>query len=445
MISKISPHRHLVLFLLSFLVYFFSWFLVYKVGINDTLIQSEDTLPALFLPASLALEGNFDLDEYFELLVSKYPQPDGARVPFYLEEVDEHLYSAFTVISPILAVPIYFFPLRLGLPVTFQTIGLLGHLSASLIVAASVAILYRVFRLSSVDRRLSTILSLVYAFGTCSFGLSSQGMWQHGASQLMFSLVLYFLVKGLREPKTAVWAGLFLGLATLARPTGAVVVFILSIYFFKKYGWRQFVRYSLLGLIPLGLFLAIPGASTGVLAGYGSQVGSSWTAPFPGGFLGLWFSTSKGVLTYSPVFIFSLVSIWLLVKRKTEVSEEIFYWVFACVMAHSLVVGKWYSWYGGWAFGYRMMTDMLPFLVFLLVPFLKSRCWKKWRKLFYALAVYSAGIQLMGIGFYDGVWHNLYDGGSDLDWLFSVKNCEMLYYLRRIIGKIKGIPANRIW
>lgn len=114
-------------------------------------------------------------------------------------------------------------------------------------------------------------------------------MWQHGASQLMFALALYFLVRGFEEPKKTVWAGLFLSLPTLSRPTGAVVVVIVSFYlllkvFFDGKGGRflvkqfkslYFFEYLFLGLLPLAVFLAIPEMSRGVLASYGSQVGSS--------------------------------------------------------------------------------------------------------------------------------------------------------------------------
>ena len=574
--------RPLLLFFLSVFVYFFSWFAVYKTGINDTLIQSEDTLPAFFLPSSLVLEGDFDLDEYFDLLVSKYPQPDGGRVPYYLKGIDGHFYSFFPILSPLLAVPVYFLPLRLGLPVTFETIGLLGHLSAALVVAASVAVMYLIFSEFCQDQKSKVknqkhkpkfkkflgfwfvslifdlwslifgdkalLLSLAYAFCTCSFGLSSQAMWQHGASQLMLALALYFLVRGLKKPEKVVWAGLFLSLATLSRPTGAVAVVILSVYVFlkliscrrdgaclvstvkntgaavsvKQFKLLYFFEYLFLGLLPLAVFLAVSGMSRGVLTGYIPHGSSGWTAPFPGGFLGGWFSPSKGLLTYSPVFLFSFFSVWLLVKGKflsggkdfpagnpnvkcqmsnkiqssnvkgfvfwilnlfrildlefricrrlagvgpsrhsefgsesdgkekkrlilKQVQDDAFFlWIFACVIAHSLVVGKWYSWYGGWAFGYRMMTDMLPFLAFLWIPFVQSPYWEKLKRWFYATAVWSLGIQLAGIGFYDGVWHNLYDDGSDLGWLFSIKNCEMAYYVRRIIAKLTGIPANQV-
>jgi len=446
--------RIFTIFCGALLVYFFSWFAVYETGINSTLIQSEDALPATFLPASLSREGDFDLDEYFNLLISRYPQPDGGRVPYYLREVGGHFYSAFPVLTPLLVVPVYFVPVRLGLPVNFETAGILAHLSAALIVAASVAVMYVVFRLVTGNRGLATILSLAYAFGTCSFGLSSQALWQHGTSQLMLALALYFLVRGIGNPKKAAWAGLFLSLATLARPTGIIAVFILSLYFLKKFGLRWFIYYAVLGLIPLILFLITPGALVGVLSGYGSQLGSSWTAPFPGAFLALWFSPSKGVLTYSPVFFFSFLGLWILLRRKKDLytgsirtfleSPNLFYWIFACIMAHSLVVGKWYSWYGGWTFGYRMMVDMLPFLSFLWVPFAQSGYWKRLEKIFYLAFLWSLGIQLAGIVFFDGVWHNLYDEGSRMGWVWSVKNSEMVYYLRRVFGRIRGIPANQI-
>ena len=125
-------------------------------------------------------------------------------------------------------------------------------------------------------------------------------------------------------------------------------------------------------------------------------------------------------------------------------NSGLFYWIFACVIVYSLVVGKWYSWYGGRCFGYRMMTDMLPFFAFLWIPFVRSPYWEKSKKWFYAAAVWSVGIQLAGIAFYDGVWHNLYDDGSQMSWLWSVRNCEKMYYLRRIIGKLTGVPANQI-
>lgn len=427
------------LFLFVAAVYFFSWLLVYSLGINETLIQSEDALPAFFLPAALVENGNFYLDDYYELLISRYPQPDDPQLtPFYLRKVAGHYVSAFPVVASILAVPVYFLPLKLGLPVTFETVGFLGHIGAALTVAGSVVVMHLIFR-RFLSERLSAGLSLVYAFSTCSFALSSQSMWQHGASQLMLSFALYFLVRGFTDGRMAPWAGLFLSLATLSRHTNAISVILLSLYYLRRFGFKSFLKFTGLGFVPLGLFLTYTHIYFGSLAnqGYATQIFTNWTGPFPGGFLGEWFSPSKGLLVYSPVFIFSLLGVWLLVRRRSEIRENLFGWIFAIVISHSLVLGKWIHWYGGYAFGYRMIVDMTPYLAFLWIPLVESAWWEKVRNWFGVAAIYSLGVQLMGVVFYNGVWHGLYDNGPrNQGWLWSIRDAELVYYLRRVIEKL---------
>ena len=42
----------------------------------------------------------------------------------------------------------------------------------------------------------------------------------------------------------------------------------------------------------------------------------------------------------------------------------------AIIFIHLLVVGMWKQWYGGWAFGYRMASDVIPFMILLLIPYM---------------------------------------------------------------------------
>ena len=45
-------------------------------------------------------------------------------------------------------------------------------------------------------------------------------------------------------------------------------------------------------------------------------------------------------------------------------------------------------------------------------------------------------IQLMGVAFFDGIWHNLYDKGtSNYSWLWSIKNSEIVFNLKRVLFK----------
>ena len=77
--------------ILSTLVFFFSWLGVYKLGVNQLPIQSEDTLPAMFLPVTIIQEGTIYLDSYYDLFLQHYPHPEDRTrekglLPFYLRQ-----------------------------------------------------------------------------------------------------------------------------------------------------------------------------------------------------------------------------------------------------------------------------------------------------------------------------------------------------------------------
>jgi hypothetical protein len=106
------------------------------------------------------------------------------------------------------------------------------------------------------------------------------------------------------------------------------------------------------------------------------------------------------------------------------------------VIFHTLVLGKWKHWYGGWSFGYRMASDILPFLVLLLVPYIKSSLFWRYKKVFFCLLGISVLCQFMGLIFYDGIWHAAYDKGFvNTFWLWSVRNSELAFNIRRVLVK----------
>ena len=78
----------------------------------------------------------------------------------------------------------------------------------------------------------------------------------------------------------------------------------------------------------------------------------------------------------------------------------------------------------------------LPLFIILLVPYIKSEHYKKTRVIFTISIVWSVMIQLMGVAFFDGIWHNLYDKGtSNYSWLWSIKNSEIVFNLKRVLFK----------
>ena len=132
----------------SVIIFFFSWLIPYKTGVNKLAIQSEDTLPAMFIPFSILKEGHIFLDSYYDILINRYPHPDDKKqekglVPYYLRKTEAgHFVSAFPIITPLLALPIYFFPVILGVSASWENVEILASFSSSFIVAFSGGFFY---------------------------------------------------------------------------------------------------------------------------------------------------------------------------------------------------------------------------------------------------------------------------------------------------------------
>lgn len=431
---------------------------MYKTGINPLVIQSEDTIPAIILPVTIIKSGTFYADAYYKGIIEKYPHPDDKNyqkglVPFYFRKVNDHYISAFPIMAGLLSIPVYLIPMKTGVEVTWDSLNILSHVSASLILALSGGFLYLLLK-RLIDDKKAILLTAIYLFGTVNFAMNSQSLWQHGPVQLFTILSLLFLFKSPLKRNDLIISGLFVGLAVLARPTAGILIpyFLLLTVYLKNKELMDVkisvvdagavvkpVLWVLLGLVPSVLFFVWYNATYFVSItnqGYANQIGGNWLTPFPLGFLGLWFSPSKGILVYSSVFIFSLLG--FLISLKNGVKKNLEFLVFmSIILTHTLILGTWKHWYGGYSFGYRMAGDIIPFLVLLLVPYLKSSLFNKTKTLFYIAIAASVLFELMGLAFFDGIWHGTYDKGFwNQKWLWSVENSEVIFNIRRILLKL---------
>ncbi|OGC47173.1 hypothetical protein A2886_00820 [candidate division WWE3 bacterium RIFCSPHIGHO2_01_FULL_42_13] len=436
--------------ILSTLVFFFSWLGVYKLGVNQLPIQSEDTLPAMFLPVTIIQEGTIYLDTYYDLFLQHYPHPDDRTyekgfLPFYLRQAGDHYVSAFPIITSLLALPFYFIPLKLGVPISLETVTYLGHFSAAAIMAFSGGFLYLLLRKHfSLDEKKAKLLTVVYLFATINFALISQALWQHGTAELLFILALWFMYE-----KKWFWMAFVLSLAVISRPTAALVFPFLSLIFIEKTwsNFREFIkplsRY-VLGLVPPILFFTWY-TNTYYLGivnnGYSDQWFSGWQSKFPEGLLGLLLSPSKGILIYSPIIVFAIIGAYLALRNKQWKTNLNYVVLASVVLMHVLVMSIWKHWYGGWSFGYRMASDVIPFMILLMVPYVQSELFEKTKRWFYFLFGFSVLVQVFGIVFFDGIWHAAYDGGfKDTGWLWSIKDSEFAFNIRRLLVKV-GVLA----
>lgn len=449
-----KKHSFLI-FLITFSVYFFPWYFLNKAKINELAIQSEDTIPAVFLPLTILKEKTLYLDTYYSQMLEKYPHPDDkdyqkGLLPFYLRETNGHYLSAFPIITPLLGLPIYFFMLALNLPIDWKNLALFSHMSGAFIMSLAVVSFYYLFRSTlSAKKSYSYLLTFIYAFCTINFAHISQAMWQHGTVQLFSTLGLIFLFKSIavRNLKFDFLFGFFSGLAVLSRPTALLSSGIMFLFYLrqkyksKELSLKVIIVYSIGFLLNVLFFLWYNNTFYQNISnqGYSNQIFRNWLGGFPLSFLGVWLSPSKGILVYSPIFILLLASMYKLLKNRSLDNSK--YCMFAAVIFfHTLIISFWKHWFGGWSFGYRMSSDVLNFLVLLLLPVLDTFLSVSYRKITYFLLTVSFFIQVMGLVFFDGVWHAAYDKGfTDTSWLWSIKDSEIAFNIRRVLVKMDFI------
>ncbi len=431
-------------------LFFLSWFTVYKLNINTLAIQSEDTLPAMFMPFAIINENTIYLDSYYKQLITKYPQPDDktyvkGNVPFYLEKINNHYVSAFTIITPIIILPIYFIPILLGVGPTWPNLIILSHVAEALIMSLSGYLVYLIsVKYLGANKKQSLIVTIVYLFGSINFALISQALWQHGTVQLLVLAGLFFYLKNQYNHLYLSVAGFFWGFAFLARPTALLplTIFGLLILFMDRNltkSLKQLVPLGL-GLLPAILFFVWYNSTyykSFSNQGYSQQLFTSWLGNFPVSLFGVWISPSKGILVYSPVFIFSLVGFFISLKNKVLKDRNLYIAFGIILLIHTVVISFWKHWYGGWSFGYRMSSDVIPFFALLIIPFLQSSLYTKYKKFFWFLLAISVLVEFAGIIFFDGVWHAAYDRGfHDTSWLWSIKDSEFIFNVRRVLVKL---------
>lgn len=290
-----------------------------------------------------------------------------------------------------------------------------GKFAASLMVAASVVLVFlTALRLSDPGR--AAVVAFVYGLCSGAWSTASQALWQHGPNMLFLALGCYFLLRLDSYPRSAALCGLMFGMAVLCRPTSIMVVGCVGIWLLLN-NRRWFVQYCIAGL-PLALllltfnyyylggpfqFAQLTEAENLVAPAAGAL--SLWQTPLTEGLTGILFSPSRGLLIYSPVFALSFAGAWVAWRDQRY---RVLLPLSVAVLLIFLVNARWFNWWGGWSFGYRLLVDTAPLLALLMVPALSRIRLHSWQTGVFILAmVWSVAVQVTGAWVYNVAgWNN---------------------------------------
>ncbi|MGD9129351.1 MAG: hypothetical protein PVJ09_02610 [Candidatus Woesebacteria bacterium] len=399
---------------------------------------SWDTIPNILLPISFLNEGNLDFNEFREGKIkvqqSKLDEKTAYDAYYFtISEKTGDVLSSYPLMSGILAIPfvklISFFNQNiLNIDSFFHPqILQLGHLVAVIVTLINVFAVYYLINLKTKNNYLAITISLLFIFATEVISISSKFLWQH-----TFSLLLITIIIIMYEQKKIVATAFFVFLASLVRP--AVLVMLVPFLFqlllenlknckkslkvnlfdklFKKRQLYKFISKFKLKFIYLFLILAVIlfffsysrhyFNANFVLATH--YQGEQFSGNIAFGLLGSLLSPSRGLLIFSPIFIFAF---WEIFKRR-KIKEDKPYLI--ALISFLLLIAKYKFWWGGWSHGYRMLMDLLPILILYLAFYLKSwHSFAQGHKLFICILIsISIFIQsFLGAHYYDCGWNYL--------------------------------------
>jgi len=374
---------------------------------NGRLISAADTYAARYLPFSILRNHGVLLDPVASSVAMGRSTPgllgEAGTAFWIMRGRGEHLVSKYPLAVPLVIAPLYLPAVRYldaiaWDPHIFDTLArVMEKLSASLIAAASVAWLYLLLRRRS-DRRTAIFLSLVFAFGTTAWVISSQALWMHGLAQLLIIATLW-LITGPVTPARVAAAGFLCALIAANRPPDAVLAAALGLggiwWAGKRWPW-----FILAGAIPVALTLTYNLVVVGHVAGaYALSVHSSdFNDNVVEGVAGLLVSPTRGLFVFSPFLLFVPV---LLVRALRESSGRMLTLALCAAMVVQVVGYAMVDWRQGIAWGPRWLTDMVPLLVWMLPPIVASLS-RAGRLLFGAACAAAIGVQAIGAFWYTG-------------------------------------------
>lgn len=430
---------------------FSSIFLIYLA--NGRTLGSGDTMPARYLPLSILRNGDFILDEFAPRFTRAALHslriveqggnvrraiggPTTAPIP-----TGTHYVSAYPVGSALVALPFYLPTALAGVAADEVLIDQLEKLSASAIVAISAAVLFATAaRLTSGGMALFIVAA--YSLGTSSLSVSSQGLWQHGPSQLALTAALHALVRARDNERWAAWAGFPVAFAIVCRPTNMLIALPLGFYVLRHHR-RQFREFLVASLLPMIFQLLYNTRYFGdpLHSQFPLLEAESWSTPTLKGLGGLLFSPARGLFVYSPILLLSVAGLVLVWRGG---GDRLLRHASVGVLLVMLIHSKWRCWWGGVCYGPRLLADLTPILALALYPLdTWFRAHAKLRLLAVPLLCCSIYAHFIGAFWGDGVWNEYPLPETIWAWTENPVVDPARLLVERVIIWSKRIPTSR--
>jgi hypothetical protein len=330
---------------------------------NQRLGSMPETISTGVTAHALVRAGTVDVSQY-------YPAADFPHGRMYAVHSDgERLYSIEPLASALTFAP-FFLPYR-AMPADGFRMRWRVFLSVASIVTALTVVILAAWMLAIVSVPRALLVTAVIALATSMRTIDAAGLWQHtsAAPWAIAGLALWSLADA--RPKLYPWAGAALAVATACRPIFVPAALLVA--------WSALRARRGPGVVTAGVVAAIGGLALlgnwwihgAVMGGRASVVASiskthAVAAYFdfsPWNLVGLLVAPSRGLFVYSPVLLFALPGMIATLGASALPAER---GITIAGLTMFVLYGFIATWWAGWGYGPRYMTDLLPFFALWL-------------------------------------------------------------------------------
>ena len=329
--------------------------------------MSGDTFPAGYLP--------FSIIYYHDLFLEHFANANFVYNAYAFANVNGHLVSLFPIVTPVLITP-FVFLCTLGMAPGHAILHVtqIARTSAAGIAALAACTFYLIV-VRFVPRKIAIPSTLIFAFATSTWSISSQALWQHGMIELLLLLMIYAVIKN-EEKSSPVWfvvLGILSGLLVFCRPPDALL--LIPILGYVVLLNRKYVIHYLVPAILAGLpFLAYNEYYFGSIAGGYAQnlpLFDLSTNFFPT-FASLLISPNKGLFVFSPVLLLAFIGYFRVKSIDNKTISRLLWWFGPALVLETILYGFFGDVGGGYSYGPRFLTSLVPVMCIYVALFLSD-------------------------------------------------------------------------
>lgn len=368
----------------------------------------------MYLPSGFIYD-DFSKLEWLPEMDKKYGLTEGNMYQAHRAENGNYVNKYLGGVS-ILQMPLFGIAHLIALNTDYAADGFSPPYQYTLAYGAVIYCILALFMLRNILLRyyddLSVAVSLILLFLASNLiqYVSIDAGLSHGFILPLYVLILYATIKWHEQPRIF-WAcaiGLIIGLATISRPTEAIMLFIPLLWNThsrdaKKEKWalvrahrKHFYFTLLFGFLAVLPQLIYWKMTAGTFI---HDVGSSWRFLTP--FFRVLFGWETGWFIYTPVTILFIAGLFYLKNTPYRRSVIIF-----CLLNIWIVI-SWADWKYGATYSTRALVQSYPIFALPLTAVVSRILQNRWKYLLYPVGAYLIFVNFFQIGQYNsGVLHS---------------------------------------